>query len=114
MSSMNTYQRAIQVYQVLIAAAYQRQTLTYEMVGERIGMPRQALGQQLHHLQNYCEREGLPPITALVVRKGEGTPSTGYHEGESVDAERERVFAHEWYKRAPLTEAELRDAVSIQ
>ena len=36
---MNTYERAIQIYQVLIAAAHNRQLLTYEIVGEHIGVP---------------------------------------------------------------------------
>lgn len=112
MASLNTYQRAIQIYQVLIAAAYQRQTLTYELVGERVGLPPVGVGNHLEHLKVYCEQHELPPLTVLVVRKDDGTPSSGYGGIAHADVERERVFAYEWHKHPPITEDDLRSAPS--
>ncbi len=110
MSSLNTYERALQIYQALIAAAHNRQTLTYEIVGEFVGLPQVGLGMHLEHLLRYCQQNELPHITVLVVRKHEGTPSTGFPAGINPDEERERVFAYDWFKRPPLTEDELRTA----
>jgi hypothetical protein len=56
----------------------------------------------------YCDTNGLPPITALVVRKGIGRPGSGLKTlGADPDRDRENVFRYEWFKRAPLTEANL-------
>lgn len=109
---MNTYQRAIQIYQVLIAAAYQRQTLTYEMVGKRVGVATVGVGKHLYHLKAYCEQHALPPLTVLVVHTGGGAPGSGFGDHTNADAEREQVFAYEWYKHQPLTEADLRPVKS--
>ena len=68
MAKMATYERAIQIYQVLIAAAHARQILTYELLGRKIGMPARVLAKPLTHLMHYCQRKNLPPITLLVVQ----------------------------------------------
>ena len=113
MASLNTYQRAIQIYQVLIAAAHNRQTLTYEIVGELVGLPQVGLGMHLEHLLRYCQQHDLPQITVLVVRKHVGTPSTGFPTRVDPDEERERVFTFDWFKRPPLAEEELRAASQV-
>ena len=58
---MNTYERAIQVYQVLIAAAQNRQLLTYDIVGKHIGVPRQGLANQtIDYLLGNSARSLMP------------------------------------------------------
>ncbi|MBI5422805.1 MAG: hypothetical protein HZA32_01875 [Opitutae bacterium] len=64
---MTTHERALQIYPVLIAAAHNRQVLNYKIVGGLIGVPAQGLANHLGHIMRYCERAGLPPLTALVV-----------------------------------------------
>lgn len=68
-------ERALQIWQVLIAAAYNRQILTYQIVADLIGVGSDGKGAialriYLGILMKYCDSRGLPPITALVVKKG--------------------------------------------
>lgn len=103
MPSMTTYERAIQIYEVLIAAAHNRQTVTYKMLSDLVGLPPQGLGRHLDHLQSYCARHGLPPLTVLVVRTSIGEPGPGLTESANKDADRERVYARNWFGEKPLT-----------
>jgi len=107
MPEMSTYERAIQIYQILIAAACHRQVLTYEILGKMIGVPRQGLAPHLDHLMRYCQRAGLPPLTVLVVQKDSGKPGEGFTTFEDLHRDRERVFAHDWYRMKPLTVSDL-------
>lgn len=103
MPEMSTYERAIQIYQILIGAAHNRQVLTYPIISKMIGVPQQGLAPHLGHLMHYCDREGLPPITVLVVQKDSGKPGVGFTTFEDLHRDRERVFAHNWYRMKPLT-----------
>lgn len=104
---MTTYERALQIYQVLIGAAHNRQVLNYDIVGNLIGVPRQGLAQHLGHIMRCCERNGLPPLTLLVVKATSGEPGEGLTTVKEPHKEREAVFAHEWYRMRPLTVADL-------
>lgn len=109
MSEMTTYERALQIYQVLISLAHNRQTLTYPLLGNLIGLPPQGLGPHLEHILRYCQRHNLPQITVLIVRKTEGTPSTGFPSDRlDADLERERVYGHSWFRQKPLTIEDLK------
>jgi len=107
MPETSTYERAIQIYQILIGAAHNRQVLTYEILGEMIGVPARGLAPHLDYLMRYCQRAGLPPLTVLVVQKKSGKPGEGFTTFEDLHRDRERVFAHDWYRMKPLTLAEL-------
>lgn len=111
MPTMTTYERALQIYQVLIAAAHHWQTLTYELLAERVGVPQHGLAPHLEHLLNYCVRHNLPPLTVLVGRKKIGRPSHGFHGVDDIDAAREQVYEHDWHGMKPVpVEAFRRDA----
>lgn len=105
---MTTQERAIQIYQVLIGAAHNRQIITYQMLGKLIGVPARGLAGHLGHILVYCERHALPALTALVVKTHGGKPGEGFPSMADLDSERERVFAHEWYRMKPVTAEELR------
>lgn len=107
MPTMTTYERAIQIYQVLIAAAHNRQILTYQILGKTIGVPARGLAPHLGHLMRYCKRAGLPPLTVLVVQKDSGKPGEGFTTFEDLHRDRERVFAQDWYRMKPLSAANL-------
>ena len=107
MAKMTTYERAIQIYQILIGAAHNRQVLNYQILGRMIGVPARGLGPHLDHLMKYCERNELPPLTVLVVKKYSGRPGEGLTTCVDMDEDRERVFAHDWYRMKPLTIANL-------
>src|ERR1051325_2889042 len=107
-------ERALQIWQVLIAAAYNRQILTYQIVADLIGVGSDGKGAialriYLGILMKYCDSRGLPPITALVVKKGGGRPGHGLKTlGKDPDRDREAVFAHKWFQHRPLTPSDIR------
>jgi len=107
MAAMSTYERAIQIYQILIGAAHNRQVLTYELLGDKIGVPPWGLANHLDLLMRDCKRKDLPPITVLVVQKDSGRPGEGFTTFEDLHRDRERVFAHDWYRMKPLAVADL-------
>ena len=100
---MTSHQRAVQIWQVLIAAAHNRQTITYELLGELIGVPPHGLAPRLDHIMRYCQANGLPPLTVLVVGKDSGSPSEGLTTTNNADRDRERVFRHQWYSMEPMS-----------
>jgi alkylated DNA nucleotide flippase Atl1 len=108
MPEMNTYERALQIYQVLVSAAHNRQTLTYGLLGKAVGLPARSLGHHLLHIANYCQQNGLPPLTVIVVQTGGGHPGSGLAQLQGADRERESVYRHDWFKMRPLTVEMLR------
>ena len=107
-TKMTTHERAIQIYQILISAAHNRQLLTYGIVGKHIGVPRQGLAGHLEYILKYCEKYELPRLTSICVSKRTGQPSDGYTDRvpstpEQMHRDREEVYAHNWYGDRPLT-----------
>jgi putative restriction endonuclease len=99
---MDVTQRALQIWPILTAAAHNRQVLTYQLVGELIGMPPIGLTQPLGLIMHYCEDQGLPPLTVLVVSKESGKPGEGLTTVQTLDKGREKVFNYNWYGRVPM------------
>ena len=106
---MTRSERALQIWQVLLGLAYNRQTITYEKLAELIGMGNISVGltQPLVLLMNYCKENNLPPLTILVVQKYTGIPGQGLTTIEDLNKDREDVFNYEWYKLKPLTFSDL-------
>jgi len=101
--SMTRSQRAMQVWQILIAAAHNRQSLTYGQVAEYLqfegaGVLAQILGQ----IMNYCKAKGLPPLTCLVVNQETGIPGSGLSTVADLPRDREAVYKTNWYALAPV------------
>ncbi len=107
MAKMTTYERALQIYQVLIAAAHNRQVLDYQIVGSMIGVPARGLGPHLEHVLHFCKAGRLPCMTAIVVQKRFGDPGDGFPSLKDLHRERERVFAHKWFRMKPVSLADL-------
>ena len=106
---MTKSQRAAQIWAVLALAAKNRQTLTYDNVGELIGVPRHGLGHLLEPIQSYCIINRLPALSSLVVSSESGAPSEGFIAAGDVPREQQRVFNSDW--KAPTAE-ELEAAVN--
>jgi hypothetical protein len=98
---MNWSERAVQVWQVLVGAAYHRQTLTYTLLADRIGADGADLAQPLGMITRYCSMKQLPPLPVLVVRADAGTPATDMTWATDVDFAREAVYQLEWFKLKP-------------
>ncbi|HUS09398.1 MAG TPA: hypothetical protein VMZ30_02945 [Pyrinomonadaceae bacterium] len=104
---MKRSQRAMQIWQILISAAHNRQILTYKIVGKFTGMGSGTQSQTLDMIMRYCKRNHLPPLTSLVVKKTTGRPGTGLTTVGNLDRDRERVFAENWFGLPPVTIADL-------
>jgi hypothetical protein len=109
--SSNHPNRAVQAWIILVGAAMNRQTLTYE--GLSILMYRRkaagVLDAVLGHVAFYCIEQGLPPLTSIVVGKKRGTPGADIPMDLSQrDAERERVYASDWFDVCPPSAAMLK------
>lgn len=105
--------RAHQAWLILIGAAMNRQTLTYE--GLSILMYRRkaqgVLDRVLGHVAFYCIEHGLPPLTSIVFGKKRGTPGADIPmDLAQRDIERERVYTHDWYDEYPPNAAQLKSA----
>ena len=96
---------AERMWQVLIAAAAERRTVTYHGLVEAVGYrgADNTIGPPLNLIWQHCKANGLPQLGVLVVRKDTGRPSEAARLEQlvDVDSERERVFAHRWYGMVP-------------
>ena len=63
--------RALQIWQVLIAKAANRQTITYGNLARTLGYESagQFMSGLLNPVMRYCQVNGLPPLTVLVVNR---------------------------------------------
>ena len=67
--------RALQIYLILIGCAANERVITFAALANLMGYPGPTgLFTPLEHLAGWCRREGLPPITSLVVRDENGAP----------------------------------------
>ena len=68
--------RALQIWQILIAKASNRQTLTYGMLAQLLGFKgADVLAPILGHIMFYCQQNNLPPLTVIVVNQKTGLPT---------------------------------------
>ncbi|KAB2923450.1 MAG: hypothetical protein F9K30_10870 [Dechloromonas sp.] len=106
--------RAVQAWLILINAAMNRQTLTYEGLSQKM-YQRKAQGvldRILGHIAFYCIDEGLPPLTSIVVGKKRGAPGADIPiDLSQFDAERERVYSTDWFDIYPPSAEELSAAL---
>jgi hypothetical protein len=98
---MTRSEQAVQVWQVLVGAAFYRQTLTYTILSERIGVDAPTLAIPLGMVYRYCAMKQLPPLAVLVVRSDAGTPASELTWTTDVDFAREAVYQLEWFKLKP-------------
>ncbi len=100
--------RAQQIYLILIGMASQRRIATYGIIAEMIGFGGAGvLSNILGHIMFWCQDNELPSLTALVVNQETGLPGEGLVAADDLDAERERVFAFDWFAILPPTQLEL-------
>ncbi len=95
--------RALQAWQYLIGKAAVRQIVQYDEL--RLMMEYPTCNPLVHILgciMYYCEQNGLPPLTLLVVNKS-GEPGEGFtaEDPGNYDQRREDVFNFPWFKIVP-------------
>jgi hypothetical protein len=98
-------ERAVQMWPILVLAARNRQTLTYQIVEQSTGMMAPGVGKCLDPIQSYCRVHKLPPLTVLVVGKDDGMPGTGFSAAADVPMAQAEVYKHDWtVNRCPSRE----------
>ncbi len=72
-----------------------------------------SFAQLLHPIMCYCKQNQLPPLTILVVNEHTGSPGERLTTVENENADRERVFNHEWYNIYPPSEEDFAEALAV-
>lgn len=103
--------RALQAWQILISTAMNRQIHSYKSLSELMyGKSAQGvIAPILGHIADFCNKEGLPPLTTLVVNESTGLPGDGIPVDGDLVAKREKVYAYDWYNIYPPTEEKLKE-----
>jgi len=68
-----------QIAKYLARKASTRTRTTYQQVGEEIGWSHptgRGLGDHLYEILHYCKNHNLPPLTTILVKKGEEVPAS--------------------------------------
>jgi hypothetical protein len=108
---MRAEERAAQVWAVLTLAARNRQILTYDILSKLTGVPPQGFAHILDHIQKYCLKKRLPPLTILVVNSETGVPGQGFTAVKDIPKNQIEVFEHDWLNQGPPTPSELAAAI---
>ncbi|UCA47021.1 hypothetical protein [Pseudochrobactrum sp. XF203] len=103
--------RAVQIFNILIGLAYNRQTITYKKLAEIMNFDGAGVfSHPLDHILHWCKDSKLPSLTVLVVNSKSGLPGSGFSTHEDLHAQREKVYAENWYRIIPPTMDELNAA----
>ena len=107
--------RAVQIWQILVGLAYNRQTITYGKLSKLLGFKGAGtMGKFLDPIMKYCKLNGLPPLTVLVVGKYVGVPGEGLITVKDADLEREQVYDYDWFNIYPPDETEFAKALTAK
>lgn len=89
-------ERAGRLWPVLVELAMSKKMITYGDAARSIGIHHRPIRYVLEPMQDYCIKEGLPPLTALVVSKNTGLQGAGYLGNPGADKDINEVFAFNW------------------
>jgi hypothetical protein len=106
--------RAVQIWQILVSKAYNRQIVTYGMLADILGFKKGkagGMGNLLGPIMYFCAQNDLPPLTAVVVNAETGLPGEGLIIHGDLNAERECVFNYNWYNLYPPSEKQFDEAL---
>jgi putative restriction endonuclease len=111
----HVHTRALQIYQVLLGLAWNRQTITYGYLSRE---PMEGYGsggilnRPLGCIMGWCYENGLEPLTVLVVNDETGVPGVGLITVPDGNwpAAQQRVFDFNWFSIMPPTLVELRES----
>jgi hypothetical protein len=97
--------RALQAWQYLIGKASNRQIVKYDELRTLMGYPtNNPLTSILGCIMFFCEQNGLPPLSIIVVNRY-GVPGEGFTAEKMKDyhQRREDVFNYNWFTIVPPT-----------
>jgi hypothetical protein len=119
---MKQFQRAAQLWSLLVLAARNQQILSYTTAEHLTGMDRRGIGKYgLGPIFWYCKAHKLPWLTVLVVEEGTGLPGEGfmgeakkeYGDAASIFQLQSRVFAYDWFKHKAPKQGDFESATTI-
>ena len=100
---MTRSERAMQVWQILLGTAHNRQTITYGQLATHLEFEGAGVfANILGCIMRYCEDNKLPPLTCLVVNQTTGLPGDGLITVEDLPKDREAVYKKNWYALYPV------------
>lgn len=106
---MTKYQRASQIWALLICAARERKTYTYGNTADILGFgSARVMTPFLGCIMRFCTENNLPPLTVLVVNQKTGIPGDGLSTLEEVNGDREAVFSFNWFSIEPPQNADFK------
>lgn len=77
MKQMDKYQRAVQLWPLLVFAARHQLLISYSTVEHLTGIPRVGVGGMLGIITRYCQKHELPWLTFIVIKEENGQPGEG-------------------------------------
>ena len=96
---MTNSERSVQFWSVLVVAAKAQQVLSYDTLEKITGIPRFGQSKPLGNIYSYCEQNGLPPLTSIVLEQRTGKPADpAFAPPFELAAEHRRVFIFDWVK----------------
>ena len=99
---MTRYQRASQIWTLLVTAAKDRKTYTYGDLANVLSFGGAGVfAPILDCIMRFCKEKNLPPLTILVVNKTTGLPGEGLTTIDEVNRDREAVFNYDWFSLEP-------------
>jgi hypothetical protein len=106
---------ALRLYLILICCAARGETVTYEDLAQRAQQQDKGLlTPPLDLVAGWCQANGLPALTLLVVETATGRPPPGVqtaYKGNAA-AEQDRVREYDWFAIFPPSVAELTPAIA--
>jgi hypothetical protein len=116
---MDQFQRAAQLWPVLVFAARHQKILSYTTAMHLTGLAKPAIGPiALGPIARYCMEHKLPWLTALMVSEETGLPGLRFMKavkrefGDPPDIFRlqSRVFVYDWFKHPVPTPDDFKSA----
>jgi len=94
--------RAVQIWQILVGMAHNRQSVTYSQLSKLLGYTKNAnMAEPIGRIMYYCDQNRLPQLTVLIVNEKTGIPKEGLMLPGEENQEREKVFNYNWYNIYP-------------
>ncbi|MCK9634943.1 MAG: hypothetical protein M0R41_01515 [Methylobacter tundripaludum] len=93
----------MQIWQILISKADNQSTITYGELADYLGFAGAGVfAPLLDCIMRYCDKNGLPPLTSLVVNKTTGVPGDGLTTIKNLPLDQQAVFEHKWFAMYPV------------
>lgn len=106
LTPMTKDERAAQLWSLLAFAACHQKIVSYTIIQQLTGLPKQAVGGILGLIQKHCNDNNLPPLQSLVVTHREGIPGKGFRAVNRKEKDlfqaQARVFVYDWLSVKPV------------